>query len=450
MKPLLHLLALAALLAGPARAETVVRRVTGHGSTHDDAVRVGLVEAVRQVSGAALQSTSSATLSAKDATASSSDSTGAESSSSSSVSVQTLDEKTDTVTKGVVAGYTVISESEDPDTGTWRIEMDVSVAVYKTPGLSPDSRRKIAILPFKTVGNYPVGGNLLSAETVSRDMSDRLITLFTQSRRFAVLSRQDDDVLKAEKDLIVREAPASEMAKIGQTLGADYILAGTVSILDIPAPVRKANAATGVATMRLPYARIKVQYRIVVVGTGQIKFADDIFVDLDRDQLRATRADVGTAYEMVKREAARRIAWRALSAIYPAHVVDLMENGEIVFDEGGSLVLPGTWYDVFRLGAKVKSHSSGESLGRTEEKIATVLVTRVDAKMSYAKPAEGAVTWDDFDQGLIIRPARPVLALTPGAAEPGASSPPYGAPAAPAGGVVAPATPGAGVKLPFD
>ena len=447
MKSFLLLFAATALLALPARAETVVRRVTGHGSTHDDAVRVGLVEAVRQVSGAALQSTSSATLTAQDATASSSDSTGAESSSSSSVSVQTLDEKTDTVTKGVVAGYTVISESEDHETGTWKIEMDVSVAVYKTPGLSPDSRRKIAILPFKTRGNYPVGGVMLAAETVSQDFSDRLITLFTQSRRFAVLTRQDDDVLKAEKDLIVREAPAAEMAKIGQTLGADYILAGTVSLLDIPAPVQKTNAATGSATLSLPYARFKVQYRIIVVATGQIKFADDIFVDLDRTQLRATRADPGAAYEAVKREAARGVAWRALSAIYPSHVVDILENGEIVFDEGGSLVIPGTYYDVFRLGAKLKSHSSGESIGRTEEKIATLLVTRVDAKMSYGQVSDGAVTWDDFDQGVIVRPYRPVLQVAPAGAAPAAG---YGAPATPAGGVVVPTTPGGGVKLPFD
>ena len=451
MKPKLFIFAAVVAVVLSAPGETVTRRVVGHGSTHDDAVRVGLVEAVRQVSGAALESTSSATLSAKDATASSSDSSGAESSSSSSVSVQTLDEKTDTVTKGVVAGYTVLSESEDPDTGTWMIEMDVSVAVYKTPGLSPDSRRKLVILPFEAVEDYPVGGAMLAGETVSTDVSDRLITLFTQSRRFAILSRQDKDALEEEKALIVREAPAAEMAKIGQTLGADYILAGTVSQLAVGEPAVKANALTGSSTVSLPYARMGVKYRIIVVATGQIKFADDIFVDFDRTQLRAMRGDPGRAYEELKREAARRMAWRALSAIYPAHVVDLLDNGEIVFDEGGALVVPGTYYDVFRLGAKLKSHSSGESIGRTEEKIATALVTRVDAKMSYASLADGAVTWDDFDQGLIIRPYRPVIAMAPvGPAPAGATDPGHAAPPSSAGGVIAPAAPGAGVKLPFD
>lgn len=434
--------ALAAALTAGAAVET--RRVVGHGSTHDDAVRVGLVEAVRQVGGAALESSSSSTLSAKDASSSSSDSTGAESSSSSSVSLQTLDEKTDTVTKGVVSGYKVLSESQHADTGTWEVEMEVSVAVYKTPGLSPDSRRKLAILPFKTRGDYPVGGAMLSAETVSEDFSDRLVTLFTQSRRFAVLTRQDAAALKAEKELIVREAPAAEMAKIGQTLGADYLLAGTVALLDIPAPVRKTSAATGATTASLPHARFKVQYRIVVVATGQVKFADDIFVDLDKSQLRAAHADPGAAYEMVKREAARRVAWRALSAIYPSHVVDLLDNGEIVFDEGGSLVVAGTYYDVFRLGAKLKSHSSGESLGRTEEKIATALVTRVDAKMSYARLTDGAVTWEDLGQGLVIRPYRPAPQAVQGAASSGG-----GMPSAPASGGVT-TVPGGGVRLPFD
>lgn len=430
-------------------AETVTRRVTGTGADYDGAVRNGLTEAVRQVSGAALKSSSTATLSASDKTETSSDSSGAETSASSSVSAQTLDEKTDTFTKGVVAGYEVLSKTQDSATAAWHVEMDVSVAVFKTPGLSPDSRRKIAILPFKTRGNYPVGGNLLAAETVSEDMADRLITLFTQSRRFAVLSRQDDDVLAAEKDLIVREAPVSEMAKIGQTLGADYLLAGTVAMLDIGAPQTKVAAATGTAVTAIPHARMKVQYRIVVVGTGQVKYADDIFVDLDRAQLRAARGDAGAAYEMAKREISRLLAWRAISAIYPSHVVDLLDNGEVAFDEGGSLVFEGGFYDVFRLGAKVKSHSSGESLGRTEEKIATIQVTRVDSKMSYGRIAEGKVEWDDFDQGLIVRPIRrtasSAVPAAPGAYGPNAG---YGAPAGPAGAVQT--APGGGVKLPFD
>ena len=423
-----------------ARAETVTRRVTGNGQTREDAVRVGLVEAVRQVSGTALSSSASAQLSSKDAATSTTDATGTATSASSSVAVQTLDEKTDTFTRGVVAGYEVLSTSVDENTGVWMVSMDVSVAVYKTPGLSPDSRRKIAILPFETRGNYPVGGALLAASTVSTDMSDRLITLFTQSRRFAVLTRQDSKALEAEKTLIINEAPAAEMAKIGQTLGSDYLLLGTVSSLAIGEPVAKSVALTGSTTVSIPYARMGVKYRIVVVATGQIKYADDIFVDLDAGTLRLMRGDSSAAYEFLKREVARLIAWRALSAIYPAHVVDLLENGEVVFDEGGAMVVQGSFYDVFRLGAKVASHSSGESLGRTEERIATLQVTRVDSKMSYGRLVDGAVVWDDFDRGLIVRPLR----ATPAAAT---AAP---APAATGGVIVEPAAQGGGVKLPFD
>ena len=444
------LLAAALLLLAPAaRSEIVVRHVTGSGTSRDNAVSAGLVEAVRQVSGTMLQSASSSALASAEIMETSSGPGG--SSSSASAAVQTYDEKTDTVTKGVVAGYTVLSEQHDPAAGIWNVSMEVSVALYKTPGLSPDSRRKIAILPFRTPGDFRVGGAMLSAETVSRDMADRLIALFTQSRRFAVLSRQDDDVLRAEKELIIREAPVTEMAKIGQTLGADYLLAGTVADLAISEPTQRESPVSGTVMTLLYYARMKVQYRIVVVGTSQIKFADDIYIELDRDQLRAARADPAAAYEMLKREAAHRIAWRALSAIYPAHVVDLLDNGEIVFDEGGSLVGMGTYYDVFRLGAQVRSRSSGESLGRTEEKVATALVTRVDPKMSYARPVSGAVDWEDFDQGLIIRPYRPEPVPVPVSMPVAAPSGAYAAPAPPSpGGVTLPATPDTGVRLPFD
>lgn len=431
-----------AMAASCAFSEIVVRSVVGNGDTREAAVRLGLVEAVRQVSGAALSSQSSSGLSSSEVSQSAIDAEGAETSSSTSVSAQTLDEKTDMLTRGVVAGYEVLSAEQNSDTFAWTVRMNVSVAVYKTPGLSPDSRRKIAIVPFDTRGDYQVGSSLLAAGTVSTDISDRLIALFTQSRRFAVLSRQDKELLEREKTLIVNEAPAAEMAKIGQTLGADYLLAGTVSSLAIGAPVAKTSALTGATTVSLPYASMGVKYRIIVVATGQIKFADDIFVSLDAAQLREMHGDAGAAYEVLKGEAARQMAWRALSAIYPAHVVDMLEGGEIVFDEGGALVYPGMLYDVFRLGAKVRSHSSGESLGRTEQLAATIMTTRVDAKMSYGRIVEGAVTWDDFDQGLIVRPARRVVQQ---AAAPAAA--PYAAPAA---GVVPPSAPGEGVKLPFD
>ena len=441
------LAAVLACLVPAARAETVTRVVKGHGTSHDDAIRVGLVEAVRQVTGMTIKNVSSSTVSATDIAESSTTSSGGDSFSTETAVAHTLDTTTDTVTRGAVVGYTILSEDHNTFSGGWEVEMEVSVALYKTPGLSPESRRKIAILPFKAPSDYPVGDRLLAADTVSRDIADRLITLFTQSRRFAVLSRQDDDVLKSEKDLIVREAPAAEMAKIGQTLGADYLLSGTVADLNIGAPVQRENAITGSTTYALPYARLKVQYRIVVVGTGQIKFADDIYAELDRNELREARGDASAAYEMLKREVARRIAWRALSAIYPAHVVKVLDDGDIVFDEGGSLVVPGSYYDVFLLGDKVHSHSSGESLGRTEEKIATAMVTRVDAKMSYAKIVDGSVTVENLVTGLIIRPARPVLELAPASpvpvAYPGVSAPT-------AGGVTLPTEPGAGVKLPFD
>ena len=105
------------------------------------------------------------------------------------------------------------------------------------------------------------------------------------------------------------------------------------------------------------------------------------------------------------------------------------------------MVVQGSFYDVFRLGAKVASHSSGESLGRTEERIATLQVTRVDSKMSYGRLVGGAVAWDDFDKGLIVRPLRATQAAASTAAP---------APAATGGVIVEPAEQGGGVRLPFD
>ena len=48
---------------------------------------------------------------------------------------------------------------------------------------------------------------------------------------------------------------------------------------------------------------------------------------------------------------------------------------------------------------------SGASLGRPEIRIATVQVTRVDPKLSYAAIVQGsgAITADDLRQGIVLR-----------------------------------------------
>ena len=64
-------------------------------------------------------------------------------------------------------------------------------------------------------------------------------------------------------------------------------------------------------------------------------------------------------------------------------VVSVLPN-ELVLGEGGDKFKPGTVFDLFALGKKIIDPYTKESLGRSENKIGTVTITRGTSKQSYA------------------------------------------------------------------
>ena len=117
--------------------------------------------------------------------------------------------------KGQIAGYDVISSR--CDNGNCTAELSVRVYNYKAPGLATDKRRRIAVLPF-------TGGREFR-KMVTREVQDQLV----QSRRFAVLDREQERAYQAEKSLwLSNDAAISEKARLGKVLGLDYILVGNI------------------------------------------------------------------------------------------------------------------------------------------------------------------------------------------------------------------------------
>jgi len=386
----------------------------GVGITHNQAIANALAEAIRQVTGTALDNTRAV----ESALARVSTTTNGENTSTTTVSEQT-NERLALLTKGVIKSYRIQS-SEKLQDGSWKVRLTAEVTRYQTPGLSPDTRRKIAMVPFSArEKTFTVGTSQVLATTVTDDLLSDFNLHFTQSRRFAVLTRTDNGSLAAEKRLIEANSPASEMAKLGQMLGLDYMVVGNVKQLYV-APVQTATIAISGATMSgIPRAFIELDYRIVVVATSQIKWADNLSIELSPQELAQTNGDVLTAYRFLMQNAGLGIA-AALDNIYPINGVKILSNGELVLDRGGSLIIPGALYDVFRLGEEITNPVNGEPLGPTEERIATVQITRVDAKLSYAGLLQGygKISAEDVQRGIILRPSQISLPPAQPAAQP--------------------------------
>ena len=262
---------------------------------------------------------------------------------------------------------------------------------YKSPGISPHSRRKLAVMPFRNVKtSFSIGGSRIPSWEISREFSQKLVDELTQSRRFTVLDREYICNYFKEKHLVLSgNMPLQEQMHLGQVLGVDYMLVGTISNFELErVPYRiKILDKTGYKNT----AKFIADYRIIVMATRQVKWSDSVTLNLDADALRRLikSDDPEIIQHALLEEGARKIAHKALANIYPIRIAVVQPGGRLILNQGGKTVSEGELFDIFKVGDKVVDPYSGESLGAAETWIATAKVERVLAKQSYAAVIKG-------------------------------------------------------------
>jgi TolB-like protein len=307
-------------------------------------------------------------------------------------SSQTSDDKfqrdIQSATSGRIAGYDIISASQGGG-NSWTVVINAILNKYDTPGNSPDSRRKLAILPFRTHnGSYQLDGAALAGAAIADRLGQRLVTTFTQSRKFAVVDRDYTNEYLKEVDFIQSgNAPSSELVKIGQALGVDYLIVGAIEEFS----GRLVTRHQAITNRRLSYyeGAAIASYRILVMATRQIKWSDTIRLDLGAVPDGGPEARL----DMAVTEIARAIGDQALENIYPVKIADIdMETGDVIIGRGGESIQPGDRFDAMSVSDKVIiDPDTGEPLERRETSVALLEITRVGAKMSYARILQGDI-----------------------------------------------------------
>ncbi len=394
----------AALLCAAVIAEEqiVSTQAEGWGASRDAAIQAACEEGVKQINGFLFETSGTTAGSVAQATHLT-DGNGIRTTDVRSESMRETAQKI----KGAVKGYETLS-CEPDDSGEWHAVLIVKVAKYKTPGIDPNTRRRMVIAPFAVgMDAFQVGAQNVSAAETAKLFRDKLETLFVQSRRFTVLGRQDTEAVLAEKNLILTDsANLDEYAKIGATLGTDYLLCGKITSVNVQKG-RTQGMFTDSATPKILRAFALLNYRILVMPTGQVKWSGEVAVDLDKRQLQACRGDEGAAYMALLETASRDISAQALGNIYPVRVSRVKENGEVIIGEGGALRYEGELLDAYALGDIVVDPYSKESLGREETRIATIQIVRTEAKLSYARMIDGDIPAELAAANRVLcRPAR--------------------------------------------
>lgn len=365
--------------------EVTILEVQGVGSTLGEAVQNGLIEAVKQSKGVNIESQKVFVKKIRETSLSADE--------SSSYNLK-IDEHSQSLvreaTQGLVQEYRIV-ESSPVSHDEWIAKLSVKLVHYKTPGLSPHGRRKIAVIPFRsTKPSFTVNGVVMPSPEVSRQFSQALVTELTQSRRFTVLDREYMEEYLREKNIILSaDTPISELMKIGEVLGVDYLLIGTISeVYQRQTPYFiQVSGETGYEYSSAFFA----DYRIVVMATRQIKWADSVSLTFDDAEIKnmVPSMEAEQIQKSLFVSAAKQVVHRAMDNIYPLRIVKVQANGEVILNQGGVSVADGEMLDVFSAGEQVIDPYTGETLGPAESWIATIEIVRVIPKMSFAKVVKG-------------------------------------------------------------
>jgi curli biogenesis system outer membrane secretion channel CsgG len=384
----------------------VMHEVTGQGRNRDQAIKDALYRAIEQARGVKVGS-GTYEFSYRGSSAG----FGSQQPGQRSIDLDSMDFSTEgtvytTEIGGLIKSYEVLDEKQiDPET----YQVRLNVAVYDYAARWQSQRVRVALMPVKTMQNtYQFLNSTISADMLSALFSQRLAAGLVQTNKFAVLDRESLRDFSAEKNVLFSlDAPLSEQAKLAETLGADYLLVGTIteaSIQRIQKNLEAANFTTDEYT-----ARLNFDYRLVDNATKQIVLASNARKYLKNEDVRnlsdepdTDKWDPAQIRDAFVSIVINDVVEAIINRVYPITIADIQpDDGVIILNQGGERMAEGMVLDVFRQGREVFDADTGESLGTTENHVATIEIRRVAPTMSYAAIVDGDLS--QISKGLVCR-----------------------------------------------
>lgn len=363
--------ATAALSADAAGIRTITVDAQGVGPTREKAITAALAEAVARVNGLALDSRDVTRVKAE--VSNKSERRGENTSSKTTANLkEDLERQTSTKTQGSVKSYQVLDVTCAESECTAKLSVDIN----KYEGSSQTNRLRIAVLDFRQKGPQQA----MFADQVNQSMVDYL----TGTRHFAVLDRDYQSERMSElKGLMRDDVRTEERARIGNSLGTDYIVTGTVEELYSKQVTKKVPFTNEVVNQE--EVKVVVSWRVIEAATGQIMVSNTIAQRLNVKQEDADQGGIG-------RRIGKAIAETINDIIYPILVLSYNEStNTLVLGQGGSTLTTGTQYRLVKYGALLEDPYTEEKTAREEIDVGHVRISRVTPKSAYAEVIQSKV-----------------------------------------------------------
>jgi len=404
MKTICGFLAITVVFCSLTFAEdTIVKEVQGQGPSKDDAIKNGLFQAVAQAKGIKVGS-GDYSFGYRSASADINRTSTGKTVGFDAVSVQTSGTLQTTDIAGLVKTYEIIGEKKLDD-GTYQVTL--TVWVYNRVA-DKTSRTRFAVMPLRPEERLYSFINLtVPGEQLADRLAQKITTAITQTNKFAVLDRQHIQEYLHEQGVLFLTAPIEEQARIGQVLGADYMLVGTITEANLRIKHSTNEAIAGV-TFKEYRADFAFDYRVIVASSRQVKFSDSVRLRLETNEVKQLVTkweppdlDYKELVDNLVAKAAAEVVNKLSDRLYPPRIASIETDGKIIIDQGGDRLVTGTLLDVFKADKQITDADTNEIIGSTEVLVATIRIDKVAPVLSYCSVVSGDAS--QLARGLICR-----------------------------------------------
>ena len=388
----------------------ITREATGYGDTYQEALSSSLLEGLRQIKG--LEIGTEKTLKLKI--------------------IESITEKETTITRdadvsediftssnGRIRSYDVISiEEPKKNFSQWKVVTLVTIPQYKQI-VENDTRKTLAVLPFIVKsGRAGEGDGALNLSESAMTIADKVISQLSQSRKFAVVNRSYEEAFNAERELLSSNlVSAEEATRLGQKLGADIIIIGT--LYDLQA-TREVKEFYGVKFPR-SNASANLFYNVIEAATEKVLWADTIDYSID------LKNDEDDVLSKITNKISNSISNGVLDVIYPIKILEALKSESILLNQGGKRAKIGQQLEVYTPGREIADPDTGMPILVDGDFIALLEVIKVLPKYSVGKLVKGKL--EDIKVGAITRAVIPeqesVSDVPPEELTPGSSGKPW-------------------------
>lgn len=220
-----------------------------------------------------------------------------------------------------------------------------------------------------------------------------IVDALVNARKFDMLERESLRAAIRELDFGESDyADPAKVAKIGQVLGADFMVVPEIRYLDAQRETKVVPYVGG--EQNTLKCKLATSVRTVSVGTSKI-VASNIKEVEKRKRVRGTDTPEAVRLGMLDliaetlRESALREAANIVDVAYPIRIMSI-EDDIVMLNRGQGAIINGEMLKVYAVGEVMVDPDTKENLGYQEAYVGLIKVTDVDQKTSKAVIVERA------------------------------------------------------------